>query len=831
MPYTRTDRPPVPRLVRPKASSSLNPAPFAHHTPDPTPPEPSAPAPSRAAAPLPAPGDALIGRTRDLAAIQALLDDPQAPLVVLTGPGGIGKSRLAAAVVAAERTRRARTAVLVDLGQLPPDQAGLDLLLPTIAAALGLDTPGEAIDRATLGAAIGDRPLLLALDGMEHLTAAAPDLTALLQLAPRLTILVTSQVVLDVYGERVYPVAPIAFPDAEGPLTPAPPLDDALAFDAVRLFAQRAFGEAVPALTPDEVAAMLAIAARLEGHPLAIELAASHLRTSGDTLPRLARALLHGQPAPDMGPLQRTLARSYTRLAPPDRAAFRRASLLGGSWSVADAMPVLALGDEEATAASIARLIDASLVRTVPSPEGTPRMHMLATLRTFGRRLLDDAGETAMAEQHLAASVLAFAETAAAELTGADQHLWLDRIGERLPDVRWSFAWFARAASLPDTPDAPETSAGTPAPPLPNDAALRLATALWRFGYSRGSLRETVGWLREALAQAPPAAPAALRGRALNSLGLLTGMQGDRDKARTLHAEALAIGRALDDRELMGLACLGLGEQAVARGDLAAAHDLIQQGSTHLARVGDRRGRAVALTNLANVLWSMGRPGEASALNHEARTLYERAGDGRGVAWSVTNLGRIALQRGAFDEAIPLLHDALRRYEASEDLVGIVEALDALARCALATGNADAARRIVAATDRTRAELHFPVPEIDRSEDAAFRTRLHPRKAARQPAAPTLDDAIALGYAVSANAISRPGASAEQRAAALSGREMEVLALLKQGKSNQEISDSLFIGVRTVQSHVLHIMRKLDASSRVAAVAIAMQQGILPPEA
>lgn len=815
-------------LARPKASSSLNPAPSTHHTPDPTPNEPAdqATARRRAAAPLPASGDVLIGRTRDLAAIQALLDDPQAPLVVLTGPGGIGKSRLAAAVVAAERTRRARTAVLVDLAQLPPDQAGLDLLLPTIAAALNLDQhrPGDPIDSASLGAAIGERPLLLALDGMEHLAAAGPQLTALLQLAPRLTILVTSQVVLDVYGERVYPVAPLTFP-ATGATPPSPPsLDDALAFDAVRLFVHRAFGEDMPALALDRIAALLAIAARLEGHPLAIELAASHLRTSGDSLPTLAAALAgrrmrDGQPTPDMGPLQHTLARSYARLDPVDQAAFRRAAALGGPWSVADAAPVLALGDEETAASSIARLVDASLLRTVPSREGTPRLQMLATLRQFGRRLLEETGEIAATRQRLAASILAFAEEASAELTGADQQLWLDRIGERLPDVRWTFALLAR------DPDAAT---------LPDDAALRLATALWRFGYSRGALREAVGWLQDALAASgsTSTAPTPLRGRALHSLGLLTGMQGDRGRARGLHAEALAIGRALDDRELMGLACLGLGEQAVARGDLAAAHDLIQQGSTHLARVDDRRGRAVALTNLANVLWSMGRPGEASALNHEARTLYERAGDGRGVAWSVTNLGRIALQRGAFGEAIPLLHDALRRYEEAGDLVGMVETLDALARCAFAAGDAESARRILAATDRTREELHFPVPEIDRAEDDAFRDRLRIHHHPAASLSPTsLDDAIALSHGVDATAIAARPAAANGPAPAISSREMEVLLLLKQGKSNQEISERLYIGVRTVQSHVLHIMRKLDASSRVAAVAIAMQQGILPPDA
>ncbi|MGC4105308.1 MAG: tetratricopeptide repeat protein [Thermomicrobiales bacterium] len=772
--------------------------------------------------------DTLIGRERDLTDIQILLDDPSSPLVVLTGPGGIGKSRLAATVVARANDRRTHTAVFVELGHLPPHRP--DLVLPAIATALALELPGDTMDTAALGSAIGNRSILLALDGMEHLVAAGPQLTALLHLAPRLTILVTSQTVLDVYGERVYPVAPIAFPDPGNLPSRPPTLDDALAYDAVRLFTQRAFNaQDLTGLTPDDIAALLAIAARLEGHPLAIELAASHIRASGDALPVLAAALAHpasapmraGRIVPDMSPLQRTLERSYARLDPRDQAAFRRASILGGAWTVADAVPVLALGDEEATAASLATLLDASLIRTTittASQEGAPRMQMLATLREFGAHLLEAADEAATTTARLAVSVLAFAEAAAPHLTGADQNAWLDRIGERLPDVRRAFAWFAH------TPEAED------------DASLRLALALWRFGYSRGSLREAVEWLQDALAATPSASPGALRGRALNSLGLLIGMLGDRDRARALHEEALAAGRALEDQELMGLACLGLGEQAVARKELATAHDLIQQGSIYLARSHDQRGRAVALTNLANVLWSMGRLAEADALHREAQTHYDRIGDRRGVAWSVTNLGRIALQRGAFDDAIPLLHDALRRYEEMEDRVGIVETLDALARCAFATGDPDAARAILAATDRTREDLHFPVPEIDRTEDDAFRTRLRiptQRESVASPApAPSLDDAIVLGYGVDAAALP-PDVRLEalRPRSPLSPREMEVLVLVKQGLSNQEISDQLFIGVRTVQSHVLHIMQKLDASSRVAAVAIAMQQGILPKDA
>ncbi|MGB3330295.1 MAG: tetratricopeptide repeat protein, partial [Thermomicrobiales bacterium] len=504
----------------------------------------------------------------------------------------------------------------------------------------------------------------------------------------------------------------------------------------------------------------------------------------------------------------------HARLAPEEQAAFRRASSFAGVWTVAEAVPVLALGDEETTAAIILRLLDASLVRVLPTNHDVPRMTLLAPLREFGNRLLEESGELMTTASRHVAAVLAFAEEASPELTGANQLAWLDRIDERLPDIRRAFAWFSYPALAPE------------------GSSLRLATALWRHGYSRGSLRETVGWLEEALAMVTPADQALMRGNAINSLGLLVGMQGDHTRARALHAEALALGRAQGDLDLMGRASLGLGEQAVARKDLATAHNLIQQGSTYLARSKDLRGRAVALTNLANVLWSMGRLEEADALNREARSLYERIGDRRGIAWSVTNLGRIALQRKATAEAIPLLQDALRRYAETDDRTGIVEVLDALARCALATDDALAAARIVQATDRTRIELNYPVPEIDRMGEDAFRRQLGRHLATPPaPAVTTLDEAMALGHAVQASALPQHATATRPAPSTLSPREMEVLVLLKQGRSNQEISDLLFIGLRTVQSHVLHIMRKLDASSRVAAVAIAMQRGILPPDA
>lgn len=760
---------------------------------------------------LPVLADVLIGRERALAELRHLVADPASPLVVLTGPGGIGKSRVAATLAHAYSQR---PAVLVELGRLPSGR--IDLVIPTIAAALGVTLPEAGSDVVALTDAIGSRDLLIVLDGMEHLVEAGPLLTALLRGTPNLSILVTSQTVLDLYGERVYPLAPLTYPPEDDRSGQPVSLEAALTYDAVRLFVERMAdsGDSVPA--ESDVPALLAIARRLEGHPLAIELAAAHARATGSGLHALADALRRDPASsaqPPMGPLAQTLARSYERLSPEEQMAFRRASLLGGAWTIADAVPVLAIGTEDETTIVLAALLDASLVRILPASGRNDRMQILEPLRVFGFRMLDEAGERDATEARLAKAVLSFAERVAPELTGDEQASWLDRVDDRLPDVRHAIAWFDEHGQ--------------------DDCLLRLVTSLWRFGYTRGQLHETVGWLEMALANSvqreEEPASMALRGRALNALGLLVGMRGHREQASRHYAEAYALGQTADDADVMGIASLGLGEQAMALGDRKTAHATIERGILQLARGEDLRSRAVGMTNLANVLWSMGRLDEAYALNREARTLYTRVGDTRGIAWSVTNLGRIALQRDDLHEAIPLLQEALHRSLEPDDRFGIAETLDALARCALARQDARRAALIVSATDRLRGEIGFPVPEVDQAEDVAFRRALAGQRAWDDDGKPVdLPQAFSLALGI---ATPESPETTGLVPSGLSARELDVLRLIQQGMSNQEIADTLFIGIRTVQSHVLRLMRKLDASSRVAAVAIARQRGMLAQDA
>jgi predicted ATPase/DNA-binding SARP family transcriptional activator len=637
----------------------------------------SAPAATRPRG-LPAPVDDLIGREREVAELRHLLATTR--LMTLTGPGGVGKTRLALAAAHVAAPSFAGNVAFADLSEID-DPA---LALPAIARAMGVRETGGQPMLDTLSDAIGSDRWLLVIDNMEHVADAAAQVAALLATCPHLVTLVTSRSRLQLMGEQEYPVQPLAVPDVssaisnwDGLALPGMALEDV---PAVALFTRRAQA-ARPDFTLDgpNGTAVAEICRRLEGLPLAIELAAARVRLlpPADLLAQLEHPLAVLTGGPRDAParhrtLRATIGWSYDLLPSEEQDLFARLSVFAGGCTLG-AIDVLlhdpghgsvsrsgrfrpeqwSITSNPATLDLVASLVEQSLLRQETDAEGVSRLRMLETIREYARERLEFTGEADDVRHHHADLFQSLAEAAEPELTGPEQAIWLEWLESEHDNLRQAITtWHEREDG---------------------ENELRLAAALWRFWWQRGFLTEGRYWLEQALGGEHGGGSAA-RGTAHDGAGALAEAQGDLNAAALHHEAALDLRRALGDRGGEARSMIDFGIIADKMGNPERAVQLFEDGLAIAREVGDRAQLASGLANLGFTSLDQGNHQHAAAAFRESLALFRELEDQRNLCYVLGGLGNLAFLQGDLANARAMQEESLNVLRSLGDRQGIADA-------------------------------------------------------------------------------------------------------------------------------------------------------------
>jgi non-specific serine/threonine protein kinase len=860
-------------------------------------PRPAAPAdgpggrrpPGAGPAGLPAPLTSFVGREREVAAVREALLGDGVRLLTLTGPGGTGKTRLALQAAADALEAYPDGVWLAELAAL----ADPALVPQAVAVAVGVrEEPGRPLP-AALTDALRSRRVLLVLDNCEHVLAGVASLVAgLLAACPGVRVLATSREVLRLSGEHVFAVPPLALP---APAAPASP-EHVAAAAAVRLFEERArAADSGFALTPENAGAVAEVCRRLDGLPLALELAAARARLlpPAALLARLECRLPLLTAGPRDAParqrtLRATIAWSHDLLAPDERALFRRLAVFAGGCTLEAVEAVGTAAGELATAVldGLGSLVDKSLVQRREAPGGAPRLTMLETIREYALERLEASGEADAVRREHARYFVALAERAWPHMHRAAQLAWTERFEREHDNLRAVLRWAAAAAgaepgAAPDGVTTADTSAEAEAALERAEAVelgLRLGGALWHFWYYRGYLSEGRAWLAALLGG--PGAPrgGAPRARALCGAGALAFHQGDTAAAGPLLGESVALWRALGDRSNdLATAVATLGRAALAGGREAEARACYEESLGLRRALGDRSAVAHSLHLLGGADRHRGDVASARARWEEALALWRAEGNHRGVAWALCLLaglaregGDLAAARGHYEEGLALfrwlgdgsslartLPEAAFVFLARGDdpaaaaLFGEALALPAhlttpfdVARClaglaavAAGAGQPERAARLYGAAEARQAAAGVALPPADQTEIdrrlAAAGARLGAtlfvaaREAGRALPPQQVTAAALAAASAAADARPRPPAPAKPaRPGSLTAREAEVLHLVAAGKTDRQIAADLVLSEATVGRHLANIYNKLGVSSRAAATAFALREGL-----
>ncbi len=766
-------------------------------------------------------------------------------MLTLHGPGGVGKTRLALAIAADLMESFPDGVFFVPL----QDITDAGLLLSAISQSLELYTLPDETILPTLIGYMKDMGALLVLDNFEQLTAAAPILAELMAACPHLKLLVTSRAILNLRGEHEMEVEPLPLPQAGGKRKDGPDLEPIESSPAVQLFMQRARSVKPDfAIDSDNAQIIADICARLDGLPLALELAAARIKflSPRALLARLQKRLqvLTGG-AQDLPPRQQTLHNainwSYDLLTNTEQRIFRLLSVFSGGCTLEAAEAVCAgmaeslppeLRDvhlEPDLLNPVTSLANKSLLKVVENDEDEEelRIAMLETLREYAYEQLQAKGEEAPALASLARYITKLAEEAGAELFGRDQPLWLDRLEREIANIRVVLGW---CLSEPADVDTSERLG----------MGLVITGHLARFWHSRSHLHEGSEWL-EAFLNHTTSIRTEERAQALRAAARIATYMTRIEQARVYYQEALDIARERND--LMGTttALLGLGNNLRDFGDDEGALNAYRECLQIWSGINYKPGIAGALNNIGLVMMNARDPSAIGYLEQSVR-IYRDLGDQTRLSLSLDSLGRAHLHRGDLGIAEEYALQALDMNLRLGDQWNIAYGLISLAEIACAHSDPRRATLLLATANAIYDDLTDRLDRFDQTTYvscletsrqvlgvAQFDTtwaeglRLTPTEAISRKDTPSQAERAAAPGPASGIGTARPQA---QEDPGLSAREVEVLALLAHGLSNAELAERLFLSLYTINAHLRTIYRKLNVSSRAAATRYAIEHGM-----
>lgn len=736
----------------------------------------------------------LFGRSAELAEIRRLLTQEGVRLLTLTGPGGIGKTRLAQAYASDAEEHPGRSVHFVDLSVVDDPAA----VPASIAQALRVQDSGSEPLSAILRDTVARGVVLLVLDNFERVMGAAAFVAELLAAAPALACLVTSREPLHVRAERVFPVGALPLPSAQ-----LSDLATIASTPSVALFEDRGRARQPDfALTLENAGVVTDICRRLDGLPLAIELAAAQISVLP---PRVILARLEAHEpfvlgaARDLPARHRSLSAaigwSYDLLDAAEQLVFRACGVFSGTFGMAAVAALVANRPEPPrdVLGTLARLADKNLIQVANAAHDEPRFRLLETIRAFAVDALATTGELVEARRRHALYFADVAERAEQRLVGPAMATTLDQLEREYDNFRAAMYW-----SLDDTGELV--------------VGLRLAGSLYRYWMLRGGLGEARHWLERALPRSV-GVPVEVRAKALNAAGVLAGLQGDSAAAEAFFRESFRLWEAVGDLNRMAAAVGNIGLAAQDRRDTQQAITCFQKAERLYTAGGDRRGVAVSVGSRAHLARQEGHTVEAVELLEQALALFREVGDPRGTANSLANLGHALVALGQPRRSAEYFREALELRRSLGNTLGIAECLEGFAATAAALRQGRRAARLLGAAAALREITGAPLPATDRQQYEALlqriQSQLSPEALAKEQATGrALTPVEATEYALQLDRVRSDSRHV------LTRREREIAALVARGFTNRQIADELLLARRTVSTHLEHIFSKLGVQAR-----------------